>query len=185
MTEIYDKKDLERVLAQKKRSLTYFFIVTGVYALLTIALFIWFLFEPYGSKREPWMLVGESVLTGIYVVFAYVYISIRVIRVNRYAKALRLLLTKKPGKNVSNFMRFNSDIITKSGVDYKSMTVIEWSEKEKEYMEHNVLLDVEKPRPSFFAGDEIEYYTYSNVLVSYNLLNRSDFTGTPFEKQLN
>lgn len=181
MTDIYSKKDLTAVLAQKKRCLTYFFIVTGVYAALTIGLLVWFLLEPYGSKKEPWMLTGECVLTGLYVIFAYIYMTIRYTRVKKYAKILDYVLTKPKTKSVSNFMRFNSDIVVKDGVDFKSMTVIEWSEKESEYMEHNILLDVEKPRPPFKAGDEIESYTYSNVLVSYRLVNRSDFTGTPFE----
>ncbi len=182
MTEIYQRADYESALKQKKKCLTYFLIVTGVYALLAAAVFIYFLFEPYGSKKETWLLVIEGVLTGLYVIFAYVYMAIRFSRVRRYCIFLLRALERKPTSGTASFMRFNSEIMQRDGVDFKSMTFIEWSEKEKDFMERNVFLDVEKQRPDFRAGDEVSFNTYANVLVSYKINNRTDLVGTPFEE---
>ena len=180
MTNVYCKADLDAVLKQKRNCLTYFYIVTGIFLAAAIFVFVYFLLEPYGTDKEWWLLTVECVLTGIYVIFAYLYMSVRFSRVRKYCKVLERALIRKPTAGSATFMRFNSDVTVKDGVDFKSMTLVEWSEKEKEYMERYILLDVEKPRPDFRAGDEIMFNTYANILVSYEVSNRTDLVGTPF-----
>ncbi|MBQ9710266.1 MAG: hypothetical protein IJV67_06575 [Clostridia bacterium] len=74
---------------------------------------------------------------------------------------------KTTGTNA--FVRFDSSITVKDGVDCISMVVLQWSEKKQEYFERHVLCDLEKPLPSLNKGDVINYVTHANVLVSYEL----------------
>ena len=180
MNKVYSVEDFEAVKLQKKRCLTNFFVATAIYLVIAIFIFVYFLFEPYGSKKETWLLVGECVLTGLYATFAYIYMSIRFARVKNYCDMIERALNRKPTAGTATFMRFNSDVNVKDKVDFKSMTLVEWSEKEKEYMERYILLDPEKPRPDFKAGDEISFLTYSNILVEYEIINRTNLADTPF-----
>ena len=180
MTHIYSSGDLENAKNQKKKCLIFFFVMTAVYVLVAAGIFIYFLFEPYGSKKETWLLVSECVISAIYAVFAYIFMTIRFSRVRNYCIMLSRALTRKPTAGTATFMHFNSDITTKDKCDFKSMTLVEWSDKEKDYMERYILIDPEKPRPDFRAGDELSFETYSNVLVSYTINNRTDLVGTPF-----
>ena len=180
MTEIYSRADQEAVLKQKRNCLIFFFSVTAVFLAAVTAVFVYFLFEPYGSPKKPWLLALESTLTGLYAIFAYFYLAIKFSRVRRYAIMLGRALDRKPTVSFATFMRFNGEVNVKDGVDFTSMTLVEWSEKEQEYMERYVLLDVEKPLPDFHVDDALTIKTYSNVLVGYEITNRTDLAGTPF-----
>ena len=182
MTEIYSNADLDAVTAQKRNCLIYFFSVTAVFVAAVTVIFVWFLLEPYGTPKKPWLLTLECVLTGLYAIFAYIYLAIRFSRVRRYCVMLYRALNRKPTEGEATFMRFNGEVNVKDGVDFKSMTLVEWSDKEQEYMERYVLLDVEKPRPDFRVGDALIIKTYSNILVGYEITNRTDLAGTPFEE---
>lgn len=182
MTEIYSKGDLEAAVKQKRNCLIYFFTVTGIFLAVSVFVFVYFLFEPYGSAKKPWLLTLECVFTGLYAIFSYLYLSIRFSRVRRYKIMLERALNRKPTEGEATFMRFNGEVNVKDGVDFRSMTLVEWSEKEQEYMERYVLLDVEKPRPDFRTGDLLKIKTYSNVLTGYDILNRANLSGTPFEE---
>jgi len=173
MTNVYFQQDYERVTEQKKKSLTLFLTVTGIALLAMVGVFVWFILEPYGTKKEPWLLVLISVISGLYAIFAYIYLSICYARVKNYKKMLGYALTRKPTEGQAVFMHFNSGITVKDKVDFQSITFVEWSEKEKDYMERNVFFDPEKTRPDFRTGDEIRLLTYSNILVAYEVLNRT------------
>lgn len=182
MTKIYNVNDLTTAKEQKKRCLIWFFVASGIYLLAAVGVFVYFLNEPYGSKKEIWLLVAECVITAIYAVFAYIYMTIRFTRVKNYCIMVSRALVRKTTPGTATFMHFNSDITIKDKVDFKSMTLVEWSDKEKDYMERYILIDPEKPRPDFRAGDELSFETYSNVLVAYRINNRTDLVGTPFDE---
>lgn len=181
MNKIYSPADLDAVKRQRTHCLIFFFAVTAVYLAVAITLFVFYVLEYVGSPRIPYFKAGVYVSTGLYVIFAYIYMSIRFSRVRRYAKLLRLILVRTPTSGTATFMRFNSDLSVKDGVDFKSMTLVEWSDKEKEYMERYILLDAEKPLPDFREGDEISFKTYANILTQYEILHRTKLAGTPFE----
>ncbi len=180
MTEIYSAGDYDAVVKQKKRSLVLFFTILGIYIAASVAIFVYFLFEPYGTPKRPWLLLSECVITGLFVIFAYVYLSIKFKKVRRYCIFLERILNREPTSGEATFMRFNSEVTVKDGVDLSSMTLVEWSEKEKDYMERRVMLDCEKPLPDFRAGDMIKFNTYSNVLSSYDIVNRTVLKDSPF-----
>ena len=181
MTEIYSGADLQAAKKQKKKVHITFFSVTGVFIAVAAALFVYFLFEPYGSPKETPLLVTVCTLTGLYAVFAYLFLSIKFSRVRRYCIFLSRVLSRKSVYSEGTFMRTNEETVSKDGVDLKSMILVEWSEKEKDYMERKILLDAEKAVPKLRPGDLLGVNTYSNVLVSYEVLNRAGLEGTPFE----
>lgn len=181
MTSVYFQNDYDAAVRQKKKCLALFLIATAIYLIGAATVLVVYLLEPYGSKLSTPLLVLQCVWLALYVVFAYIFMAIRFNRVRRYCTMVGDALTRKPTSGTATFMRFNSDISEREGVDCRSMTLVEWSEKEKEYMERYIMLDVEKAKPDFRAGDELSFKTYSNILVAYEVLNRTDMVGTPFE----
>lgn len=182
MTKVYSESDLTAVKKQKKICLAVFFTVSALYLAAAVAVLVVYILEPYGSTRLVWLRWSVLIATALYAVFAYLFMSIRFNRVKRYAKFVGLALKRTPTPGVATFMRFNSDISVKDGVDFRSMTLVEWSEKEKDYMERYILLDVEKPQPAFRAGDELSFMTYSNALTAYEITNRNTLADTPFDQ---
>ena len=77
------------------------------------------------------------------------------------------------GKNA--FVRIDSSVTVKDGVDFISIIVLDWSEKKQEYFERNILFDVEKPIPEFKKGDIIKHVTHANILISYELAQTEIF----------
>lgn len=70
------------------------------------------------------------------------------------------------------FVRFEEEDLPKDAVDVSACVFKTWSEKRKEWMERNIYLDNEKPRPDFSEGDLVRYFTQSNFLVQYEILAR-------------
>ena len=183
MNEIYSSSDIESVVKQKKKCLTVIFTVSAVYLAAAVFMLVYFILQPYETPKKTPLLVSECVLTAIYAVFIYIYASIKYSRVNNYLKMLKNLLGKSTTKTEASFMHFNSETTVKDKVDFYSMTLVEWSDNEKDYMERHVLLDKEKARPDFRPGDEVVLYTRMNILVSYEVAERKFLQGTPFENQ--
>lgn len=186
MTErkIYSEADLAAAKAQKKRMLIVFLSATFVYVAASAVILVFHILEPFDAPapKRTVRLVAECVISAVYITLAFVFISIRYARVRRYCKFLSSVLVRVPTEGIASFMRFNSDVTVKEGVDFKSMTLVEWSDKQNDYLERYVYLDLEKPLPPFKAGDEVRLKTYANVLVAYDILNRTDLTDTPFSE---
>ena len=181
MTEIYSAIDLEKAKKQKNKCLAVFFSVSLVYLAAAVFMLVYFILEPYGTTKRTPLIIGEGVLTAVYVIFIYIFMAIKFARVKNYVKLLDNLIGKNVTKSIASFMRFNGETTVKDRVDFTSMTFVEWSEKEKDYMERHVLLDKEKARPDFRPGDEVILYTRMNILVSYEVAERTVLEGTPFE----
>ena len=78
-------------------------------------------------------------------------------------------------QNANAFVRVDSSITTKDGVDFISLVFLEWSEKKQDYFERYVLYDIEKPIPDFKRGDFVKFTTQANKMIAYELSSNEIF----------
>lgn len=185
MVELYSESNLIDVKKQKNKCLTVFFAVTTVFVACVISLLIYYALEPYGTNKKIPLIIAECVITGLYVIFTYIFMAIKYSRAKKYCNLLSNLIGKNTTKSTVTFMRFSSEVTAKDGVDFSSIIFVEWSEKEKDFMERHVFLDKEKSRPDFHPGDEVNVYTRMNILVGYEIFERTNLSNTPFDQNNN
>ena len=95
--------------------------------------------------------------------------SIKYKRVASYVKMLIDMQMGIKAEGVNTYVRTDSSIIKKDGVDFIGLIVLDWSDKKQEYFERRILLDLEKPIPDFKPGDMVKHVTHANILMAYEL----------------
>ncbi len=179
MINVYKESDYEEAYKLKKKLLVAYFIVLGLGIAACATLFVLFLRLPYlssptlRSQRNLYLFI-ICVISGVEVVFSYIYLGIPYKRARSRFFLLDDVKNGKKELNEGTFLQ-NEEYVTEVGnVDYRVMVVLEWSEKTQEYMRRNVLVDKEKPLPNLKTSDIIVYTTYSNVLLSYGLKSEEE-----------
>ena len=179
MINLYVESDYSNALKLKKKLLYVYFAILSVFLDSTAVFFILYLRLPYAStpeieKQGNLYLVINSIITGIAVIFSFIYLGIPFKRAKAYFKLLDDIKTGQKVKNVSTFIQNDESINEVGNVDFHTMIVLEWSDKTQEFMRRNVLVDKEKPMPNLKNGDIITYVTHANVLLSYGLKSEED-----------
>ena len=182
MTKLYDDKDYETAYRLKRKLLAvYLAALTAVFAACAVV-FVLFLLMPYAStpelkaRKDLYMFI-DCALSVLFAIYSVIYICIPYRRARFYFKMLDDMRVGEKTKNVATFLRNDETITEVRFVDFRTMVVLEWSEKTQEYMRRNVLVDKEKPMPDFKSGDIITYETHANMLVSYGLKSDDDVFG--------
>lgn len=174
MIKIYSGREYESVIKQRKNSRIIFYVLLGLYIAAFATLFVFFRMEPAEHdstvKLIKWITI---LLSALFFIFAYFFIGIRLSRIKHYCNFLSNVQRGMKVKNEGTFVRFSKEKKVKDKVDYYSMTLLEWSNKEQDYLERYVLLDTEKEFPPFQKGDKIYYITVSNVLCEWEINNPS------------
>ena len=174
MVNVYEQKDYDNALLLKKRLLGYYFIGLSVFLVATLVIFILYLRMPYPSTKElanrkTLYMVINCVITGIAIILSFIYLGIPYKRARAYFRLLDDIKIGQKVKNESTFLQNDESIVEVGNVDFRTMVVLEWSEKTQEFMRRHVLVDKEKPLPNLKNGDIICYVTHANVLLSYGL----------------
>lgn len=179
MTNVYTESDYENALKLKQRLFYIYLAIVGVGLAVCVTFFIFFLELPYLSTPEltakkNLYLALVCVITGVEIIFSFVYLGIPYKRAKYYFRLLEDVKTGQKIMNESTFLQNEGYINEVGNVDFRVMVVLEWSDKTQEYMRRHVLVDKEKPMPNLKNGDIIKYVTYSNVLLSYGLKSEED-----------
>ncbi len=179
MVQLYENADYEKAAKLKKNLLRIYFAGLGVFLIPAVILFILYLNLPYASTPEiksqgNLYMVINSCITGVAIICSFIYLGIPYKRARRYFNLLDDIKTGQKVKNVSTFLQNDESITEVGGVDFRTMVVLEWSEKTQEFMKRHVLVDKEKPLPNLKNGDIIVYITHANVLLSYGYKNEED-----------
>ena len=69
-------------------------------------------------------------------------------------------------------MEYDEELQEKDGVDFKSLIFIQWNEYKNKYFERKILVFYEEEFPKLEKGDEVEFVTQSNVLISYEVVGK-------------
>ena len=172
MINVYKQEDYENALKLKKKLLRFYFLGLSVFLVATITIFILYLRLPYPSTKKlenttTLYLVINCVITSIAIILSFIYLGIPYKRAKAYFRLLNDIKIGQKVKSVSTFIQNDESIVEVGKVDFRTLVVLEWSDKTQEFMRRHVLVDKEKPMPNLNNGDIITYVTHSNILLSY------------------
>ncbi len=170
MTNYFFNEEFTDAKKQRKKVLVGYFIVLGVYLVVSLGFFLWFRTLPYKSDDITKVKFIHYAVTVVFVIFSFIYLGIIYKRVNRYYKMSFNMIYGLKETFVASFLEYNDNIREKDGVDFKSLIFIEWNKYKEEYYERRVLVPYEKAYPDFKENQIIKFITQGNVLFSYEIL---------------
>lgn len=170
MIDYYEKQQLENAKKQRKNTLTVYFVVLGVFLLLSVGFFLWYLTLPYKSPTIVTLKWIHYPIVGVFVVFSFIYLGIKYKRVNRFYRLVVNLETGLRETSMGSFFEYDETLQDKDGVDFKSLIFLEWNKYKKDFYERKVLVFDEREFPKFNENDNVRYVTQGNVLISYEIL---------------
>jgi hypothetical protein len=175
MVSVYKTEDFERAEASRKAILRGFFISLALVLAVCITIFVFYVLQEYNTPLKQPLLITNIVISSVYAIVMFFIFSIKYKRVSSYVKMLIDMQMGIKSESVNTYVRTDSSIVKKDGVDFISIIVLEWSEKKQEYFERRILLDLEKPVPDFKTGDVIKHVTHANILIEYELASDTIF----------
>jgi hypothetical protein len=175
MVNIYEKEDYESAYSSKMRILRGFFISLAIVLAVTIAIFVYYVRLEYNTPLKNTLMIANICISSIYAITMFFIFSIKYKRVASYVRMLNDMKNGLSSEGVNAYVRTDSSVTVKDGVDFISIVVLQWSEKKQEFFERNILFDIEKPLPAFKKGDVIRHITHANILMAYELNSSAIF----------
>ena len=180
MSEIYTQYFKESYFTeaqkQRKRVLIWFYVVIGVYAFISLGLFLWYRTLPYHSDVINAVKFIHYSLSALFVVFVFIYMGIPFKRVNRYYRLTRNMCAGIKETSTGSFIEYSEELQDKDGVDFKALIFLEWNKYKKDFYERKVLVFYQEEFPEFKEGQNVRYVTQGNVLVEYLILDQQEET---------
>ena len=171
--EYFKEEEFELAKKQRKKTLIVYFIILGIFLLTTGGLLAWYLLLEYKSPMITVVKIIQHSLSAIFVIFSFIYFGIKYKRVNRYYRIIRYVATGVKEYSEASFFEYSYNVQDKDGVDFKALIFLEWNKYKKDYFERKVLIFNEKPFPEFEEGDYVKFVTQSNILVSYEIVEKA------------
>ena len=175
MTYVYSKEDYVIADKQKKNLVRIFFITLAVLLVVNIAVFVVYTQQEYQTPLKTPLLLVNILSCSIYFIVAYFFYAIKYKRVASYVKMLSDMQTGIRVEGVNTYVRTDSSITVKDGVEFVSLIVLDWSEKKQEFFERAILWNLEKNIPDFKKGDVIKHITHANIMFAYELASNEIF----------
>jgi len=179
MINLYEKSDIEIIERKKKKMFNIYLTVLALSVVFCMVFTVFYIMLPYAynseivSKKHLYLFLN-CLVCSLVVIFSFIYLGIPYKRVKYYYRMLENFKVGQKIESVSTFLQMDNDIKNKDNVDFRTMMVLEWSDKTQEYMQRNILVDKEKPIPELNNGDIIKYVTHANILLEYGLKSESD-----------
>jgi hypothetical protein len=148
MIEFFKAEEYDKAKVQRKKVLIWFFVGVAVYLVLSIGVLLWYLTLPYMSPVITTTKIVQFSITGVFVVFAFIYLGIPFKRVNKYYKVTRNMVTGLKETGTGSFFEYDENVQTRDGVEFKSLVFLEWNKYKKDFYERRVLVYVEKSSQS-------------------------------------
>ncbi|MBE7080322.1 MAG: hypothetical protein E7371_03690 [Clostridiales bacterium] len=172
MTSVYTDADYLAVYKQKKKIFGIFWAVTAVYVIFCIAWWIYYMGLPYADPMQKLPKACVFVSSVLYVIFAYVYLSIKGSRIKRYFKLMGYLSDGLKNEEKNYFYTFEKKTLQKDNIDVWGCVFETWSKKRQEWLDREAYWDNEKPLPALESGDYVKYIVQSNFIVQYEILEK-------------
>ena len=167
MIKYYTSSIYETALKQKKKVLTIYLITLAIYLLFCAGMLFWFSALTYKSNTVVTIKLIHYPVTLLYLIFSFVYIGIKYKRVNSFCKECFFLENGIKEESQATFFEYGETVQVKNGVDFKSLTFLEWNKYKKDYFERKVLVFHELPFPEFEQDEKYRFITQGNVLIEY------------------
>ena len=175
MVNVYNENDYITVKKQKRNFLKWFFISLTAVLAVCISMFVVYTLQEFNTPLKAPLLAITIAITAIYGGIYYVLLAVKYKRIKSYYMMLYYFQHGLKAQNANAFVRVDSSITTKDGVDFISLVFLEWSEKKQDYFERHVLYDIEKPIPDFKRGDFVKFTTQANKMIAYELSSNEIF----------
>lgn len=170
MIEYFTEKDFQLAKKQRKKVLGWYYGILGAFVSATLGLFLYYLTLPYNAPAISTIKMIQHVLSGLFVIFSFLYLGIVYKRTNKYFRVTRNLMEGLKETSTASFFEYKDQVTIKDGVEFKSLVFIEWNKYKKDYYERNVLVFFEKPFPQIPEKAMVEFVTQGNVLIKYQIL---------------
>ncbi|MBQ0099532.1 MAG: hypothetical protein KBS91_03190 [Firmicutes bacterium] len=170
----FTDKDVEVVKKQRKTAIIILSIIIFLFVLTTVGFILWYRTLPYQSpviKKVKWI---HYPITGLFVVFLFLYIGIYFRRINKRYNYQQGMLTGIRETSVGTFIEYSEELQDKEGVDFKALIFLEWNKYKKDFFERKVLVFFDRDFPIIEKDSKVEYTTQSNVLIEYKILGKVD-----------
>lgn len=174
MTEVFKQEFYEQARKQRKTVLIIFFIVLGAYLVGSIGVLGWYLTLEYKSPQITTVKVVQYVITAVMVIFSFIYLKICYGRINKYYKQCRYMIGGIKETSEGYFFENDDKLVTKDGVDMKTIVLLQWNKFKSNYYERKVLIFYNVEFPKFNANQKVKVITVGNVLHSYEVLDEGD-----------
>lgn len=169
--EYFHFEEIEKVKKQKKITLAIYFIALALYVIASGIIFWWYLTLPYKSSSITLVRVSEYSISGVFVIFSFIYLGIVYKRVKKYYKLCSHFKDGIKEVYTGSFFEYDETIQVKDGVDFKALIFIEWNKYKNDFFERKVLVFNEKPFPVIEEKANVRYVTQGNVLLKYEILS--------------
>lgn len=166
MITIYDDDDFFAAYRQYKRIIFVYALIAVIYAAGVIAIGATYISLPYGDSNQTLLKVIFGIITGIFVIFSYPYLGVKMRRSAAYYKLLKGASVGIKETNLAYFDRID-DWEVKDRVDVNVLVFKTWNGKKREWDERKQYIDAEKDVPEFKENEEVLTVTYGNVIISY------------------
>ena len=173
-SRVYLEEDFENAFKQKKKLLTIYIIVFCVYLLFSVGMLIWYCTLPYKSSTISLVKLIEFCVTAVFVVFSFIYLTIKFGRSRKYCKMLTGIKVGETVSSIGSFDRYYHNVEVKDGCDFRYMIFKQWNTKKQEFFDRKVLVDAEKEFPKFTEGENVKYFTHANILVGYEEIDKGE-----------
>ena len=172
MISVYKDADYLAAYKQKKRILSVFWAITFAYLAYCITWLVYYIGLPY---EDPMQILPEMcvyVMSAVYVIVIFPYMSIKFSRIRRYFKMLTYVSTGLKNEEKNYFYCFDENNLQKDNIDVVSCVFETWNKKKCEWMEREAYNDPEMPLPDFESGDFVHYIVQSNFVIQYEILQK-------------
>ncbi len=123
---------------------------------------------PYKAQLVDIIYTIVIIVTILFIIFSFVYLSIPYARVNDYYKFVYNALNSERIEVKATILEIRSnDVTLKYGVDYYYIDVLEWSNARKDYVKRSVLVDNEFKNLNIKKSSIITIQTMGNILTAY------------------
>lgn len=170
MVSVYKDEDFISVYKQRNKILCVFIVVTAVYLALCGAGLAYFISLPYNDPMGELPKWCISLMTVVYLAFAFPFMGIKFKRVNSYYKMLYFISKGIKNEETNFFLGYQRKDLQKDWVDVYSCVFTTWSKKRKEWMNREAYVDVEKTLPDLKQGDLVRYIVRGNFIIQYEVL---------------
>ena len=172
MTSVYTDADYLAVYKQKKKIFGVFWAVTAVYVIFCIAWLIYYIGLPYKDPMQKLPKACVYIVSVLYVVFAFVYLSIKGSRIKKYFKLMGYFSEGLKHEEKNYFYAFEKKTLQKDNIDVWGCVFETWSKKKQEWLDREAYWDNEKPLPPLESGDYVRYVVQSNIILQYEILEK-------------
>lgn len=170
MVEFFNKQEFFDAKKQRRKVLAWYFVFLALYVIGSAVVFYWYKTLPYMSKDISKVKAVQYSITGIFVVFSFIYLGIPFKRINKYYKLMLNIMTGLKETSTGSFFEYDESIRTKDGVECKSLVFLEWNKFKKDFYERHVLIHIEREFPKLEKHENVRYVTQGNMLYSYEVI---------------